>query len=86
MPIGVLNVLQWPKSLNAPLNQVDPELYDIIEHEKNRQWKVGANATPLLHHRQGRLCGAHACPGVSCGHFRITHITPAYAHSPPSSA
>uniref|UniRef100_A0A1D1ZX01 Serine hydroxymethyltransferase n=1 Tax=Auxenochlorella protothecoides TaxID=3075 RepID=A0A1D1ZX01_AUXPR len=29
----------WPKVLNAPLSEVDPELYDIIEHEKNRQWK-----------------------------------------------
>jgi hypothetical protein len=32
--------LQWPKVLNAPLSEVDPELYDIIEHEKNRQYKV----------------------------------------------
>ncbi len=31
---------QWPKLLNAPLSEVDPELEDIIEHEKNRQWKV----------------------------------------------
>ncbi|CAL5224699.1 g7426 [Coccomyxa viridis] len=29
----------WPKVLNAPLSEVDPELEDIIEHEKNRQWK-----------------------------------------------
>jgi glycine hydroxymethyltransferase len=29
----------WPKVLNAPLEQVDPELFDIIEHEKNRQYK-----------------------------------------------
>ena len=33
-------LLQWPKVLNAPLSEVDPELEDIIEHEKNRQWKV----------------------------------------------
>lgn len=26
--------------LNAPLADVDPELYDIIEREKNRQFKV----------------------------------------------
>jgi hypothetical protein len=32
--------LQWPKLLNAPLSEVDPELEDIIEHEKNRQWKA----------------------------------------------
>ncbi len=32
--------VQWPKVLNAPLSEVDPELEDIIEHEKNRQWKV----------------------------------------------
>ena len=35
--------LQWPKLLNAPLSEVDPELEDIIEHEKNRQWKVSAS-------------------------------------------
>lgn len=29
----------WPKVLNAPLAEVDPELYDIIEKEKNRQCK-----------------------------------------------
>ena len=29
----------WPKFLNAPLSEVDPVLVDIIEHEKNRQWK-----------------------------------------------
>lgn len=32
--------MQWPKVLNAGLNEVDPELYDIIEKEKNRQYKV----------------------------------------------
>lgn len=31
---------QWPKQLNAPLEEVDPEIADIIEHEKARQWKV----------------------------------------------
>jgi hypothetical protein len=31
---------QWPKVLNASLSEVDPELYDIIEKEKNRQYKV----------------------------------------------
>ena len=35
------SLLQWPKRLNAPLSEVDPELVDIIEKEKNRQWKVG---------------------------------------------
>ena len=29
----------WPVSLNKPLSETDPVLYDIIEHEKNRQWK-----------------------------------------------
>jgi hypothetical protein len=33
-------VVQWPKVLNAPLAEVDPELHDIIEKEKNRQYKV----------------------------------------------
>ena len=31
---------QWPKVLNASLAEVDPELVDIIEREKNRQYKV----------------------------------------------
>ena len=30
----------WPKLLNASLAEVDPVLVDIIEKEKNRQWKV----------------------------------------------
>ncbi|KAF8404754.1 hypothetical protein HHK36_009643 [Tetracentron sinense] len=30
---------QWPKQLNAPLEVVDPEIADIIELEKARQWK-----------------------------------------------
>lgn len=29
----------WPRFLNAPLSEVDPALVDIIEREKNRQWK-----------------------------------------------
>jgi hypothetical protein len=37
--------LQWPKVLNAPLEQVDPELFDIIEHEKNRQFKVSSSSS-----------------------------------------
>ncbi len=37
--------MQWPKRLNAPLSEVDPELVDIIEKEKNRQWKA---RPPLL--------------------------------------
>ncbi|RYQ96827.1 hypothetical protein Ahy_B05g077845 isoform F [Arachis hypogaea] len=30
----------WPKQLNASLEEVDPEIADIIELEKARQWKV----------------------------------------------
>ncbi|KAK9949305.1 hypothetical protein M0R45_004837 [Rubus argutus] len=33
------NGVTWPKQLNAPLETVDPEIADIIEHEKARQWK-----------------------------------------------
>ena len=29
----------WLKSMNAPLSEVDPKLFDIIEHEKDRQRK-----------------------------------------------
>ncbi|KAG2535346.1 hypothetical protein PVAP13_9NG109800 [Panicum virgatum] len=31
--------ITWPKQLNAPLEEVDPEIADIIELEKARQWK-----------------------------------------------
>lgn len=31
---------QWVKQLNADITELDPEISDIIEHEKNRQWKV----------------------------------------------
>ena len=30
---------QWPKICNQSLAEVDPEIADIIEHEKARQWK-----------------------------------------------
>eukprot|EP00244_Chara_vulgaris_P008369 TRINITY_DN327_c0_g1_i6.p1 TRINITY_DN327_c0_g1~~TRINITY_DN327_c0_g1_i6.p1 ORF type:complete len:547 (-),score=144.61 TRINITY_DN327_c0_g1_i6:538-2178(-) len=29
----------WPRQLNTPLSELDPEMWDIIEKEKNRQWK-----------------------------------------------
>ncbi|CAA2985376.1 serine hydroxymethyltransferase, mitochondrial [Olea europaea subsp. europaea] len=31
--------VNWTKQLNAPLEEVDPEIFDIIELEKARQWK-----------------------------------------------
>lgn len=42
--VGAGRVAQWPKVLNASLEEVDPELADIIEHEKNRQYKVRSHA------------------------------------------
>ncbi|KAK3411834.1 hypothetical protein EUGRSUZ_I00584 [Eucalyptus grandis] len=33
------NGVTWPKQLKAPLEAVDPEVADIIELEKARQWK-----------------------------------------------
>ncbi|KAK9097032.1 hypothetical protein Sjap_022529 [Stephania japonica] len=33
------NGASWPKQLNAPLQSVDPEIANIIELEKARQWK-----------------------------------------------
>nr|DAD32709.1 TPA_asm: hypothetical protein HUJ06_011560 [Nelumbo nucifera] len=39
----------WPKQLNAPLEEVDPDIANIIELEKARQWKVLSNiCCPLL--------------------------------------
>jgi hypothetical protein len=37
---ALLPALQWPQALNKHLEEVDPELFTIIEKEKNRQWKV----------------------------------------------
>ncbi|QHN81733.1 Serine hydroxymethyltransferase [Arachis hypogaea] len=34
--------VSWPKQLNASLEEVDPEIADIIELEKARQWKKRA--------------------------------------------
>lgn len=51
--------MQWPKLLNAPLSEVDPELEDIIEHEKNRQWKVPAS--PPEH---SQSCTSHISPAL----------------------
>ncbi|KAL8520028.1 hypothetical protein ACS0TY_010823 [Phlomoides rotata] len=42
------NGVSWPKQLNAPLEVVDPEIADIIEHEKARQWKVYASFLSLV--------------------------------------
>jgi glycine hydroxymethyltransferase len=54
LPVGILgaavvSLLQWPKVLNAPLAEVDPELFDIIEKEKNRQCKVRNLAMNIAH-------------------------------------
>ncbi|RYR09497.1 hypothetical protein Ahy_B05g077845 isoform D [Arachis hypogaea] len=38
--LGGSNEEGWPKQLNASLEEVDPEIADIIELEKARQWKV----------------------------------------------
>mmetsp|Transcript_32180 Transcript_32180/g.44634 ORF Transcript_32180/g.44634 Transcript_32180/m.44634 type:complete len:522 (+) Transcript_32180:111-1676(+) len=31
--------VSWPKVCNQSLEEIDPEMYDIVEKEKNRQWK-----------------------------------------------
>jgi len=31
--------ITWPKTTNMTLKEVDPEVYDIIQQEKGRQWK-----------------------------------------------
>lgn len=47
---------QWTKQLNAPLEQIDPEIADIIELEKARQWKVFTEA-----------CAAYTSGGIGIG-------------------
>lgn len=37
------------KQLNADITELDPEISDIIEHEKNRQWKVWGILYKWLH-------------------------------------
>lgn len=47
--VRFVDLAQWPKGLNAPLEEVDPQIADIIELEKSRQWKVRlGGAMPLL--------------------------------------
>ena len=53
---SAMYVTQWPKVLNAPLAEVDPELEDIIEHEKNRQWKVRLSSALIHLLRLGTTC------------------------------
>jgi glycine hydroxymethyltransferase len=38
-PTASKSHVTWPKQLNTDISEVDPEIVDIIEHEKNRQWK-----------------------------------------------
>lgn len=54
---------QWPKVLNASLEEVDPELYDIIEHEKNRQWKVRAGWEHWVGSARVHPSGSRRCHG-----------------------
>uniref|UniRef100_M4CI95 Serine hydroxymethyltransferase n=1 Tax=Brassica campestris TaxID=3711 RepID=M4CI95_BRACM len=35
----VIRYVKWIRQLNAPLEEIDPEIADIIELEKARQWK-----------------------------------------------
>jgi hypothetical protein len=39
-------LLQWIKQLNEPLEVIDPDITDIIELEKARQWKVHSYIKP----------------------------------------
>jgi glycine hydroxymethyltransferase len=36
---GEKSKVTWPRQCNQPLSEVDPEMMDIVEKEKNRQWK-----------------------------------------------
>lgn len=40
MALKIFFDFQWIKQLNSPLEEIDPEIADIIELEKARQWKV----------------------------------------------
>lgn len=55
--------MQWPRVLNSGLEEVDPELYDIIEHEKNRQYKVGGGTAAVG--AGGWSCSEPAVGGLS---------------------
>jgi hypothetical protein len=54
--------MQWPKQLNSSLEEVDPEIADIIELEKARQWKVyigfsvSSYSYVICFHRVSRKC------------------------------
>lgn len=72
----ILLPLQWPKVLNAPLSEIDPELEDIIEHEKNRQWKVCVCA-----HRNSIQSAIHSLPFDSIGVATCTIIAISIMHA-----
>lgn len=65
---------QWPKLLNASLAEVDPELLDIIEKEKNRQWKVSLVFDVCMHGAHGvkylwwqSMCNTAVATALSSG-------------------
>lgn len=45
---AIISSEQWVKQLNADISELDPEISDIIEHEKNRQWKVWGDPSKCL--------------------------------------
>ena len=63
--------------LNAPLVEVDPELMDIIEHEKNRQYKglelipsenfVSASVMEAVGSGERRCCRCRSFCCCRCG-------------------
>lgn len=56
---------QWTKQLNAPLEEIDPEIANIIELEKARQWKVAAQIIfPIF-------CSSNFSSAVSRCDFRV---------------
>ena len=64
-------MLQWPKFLNKSLLEVDPELFDIIEHEKNRQYKVcpEARCSACRDASAGLIIQGCWCEGVDQGMY-----------------
>jgi len=51
------------KQLNADITELDPEISDIIEHEKNRQWKVWGI---LINVCIGPIFSCRLCPFQEC--------------------
>eukprot|EP00955_Chlamydomonas_euryale_P042790 352421-Chlamydomonas_euryale.AAC.71 len=57
IPACCMCVSQWPKTLNKSLLEIDPDLTEIIEKEKNRQLKARKSGVLMAERMQNVMHG-----------------------------